>query len=587
MRFNPFPALKDHWAFFGSLTAFFAFLASWNWSYLPVTEGWFILAGEWITEGQLPYVDFYAYLPPVYYWLNAALYFVFSDNVDAYRLFGMLVNLLLLLLTYNIFLRWNASKGVSALASLFSMFLVTSGNAFISYDFLYVMRMFALLGFLLLFQGGHLKVVAGAIFLTLAALTKQSDGSVLYFLGCVVLLVFSENRIEKLSLYLITTMIVCVLVFLPFILNGSMITVFDSLVFQAANNKGGISAPLSNLFVHNFFSYQTLKSLISALLPLILFFSFTDWLLRRLLLGYFNEKLKLVLQIIFILILGFCVTIFFSDQNVFDEKLYFDHFVNLAYAAGGFSGLLIFFAHVWPKLFNVQRRSINEASIISFAFILGAGTSGGLTLVSVSFCIGALIVFFDKFANRSIVFRSAAVLYFGAVTFCFAQEKIQRPYHWWGIETPPIETSHFSVLDLEQSRDLQAVAQLVSQCRHDPKTLLAYPHMTMFNIVTDLKPYRNAITFWLDYLSDKHAEAELEALKKEGPDILVFWAMPDLVFEAHSNLFKQGRPTAHKKIAEFLESEAFLRDFYHLKSINNGQNLFKLFGKRRLGCPRT
>ena len=37
---------------------------SWNWGFFPITEGFFLVAGKAILNGSIPYVDFYAYLPP-------------------------------------------------------------------------------------------------------------------------------------------------------------------------------------------------------------------------------------------------------------------------------------------------------------------------------------------------------------------------------------------------------------------------------------------------------------------------------------------------------------------------------------------
>jgi len=237
MRTDKFFQVNRHGAFVACFLVFLGFLGSLNWSYLPLTEGWFVLAGKEISEGRLPYVDFYAYLPPVYYWLNAAVYYLFSNDVDAYRWLGLIIHSALMLLTYIIFLRWNPNRFVSALSSLFCMLLMISGNAFISYDFLYVMRLFSLLGFLLLFQGGRAKIFLGAVFLTLGALTKQSDGSVFYLFGFFMLMILSGHRIEKILLFLLATAITCTVVFIPFILEGSLMVVADALFIQASNNK--------------------------------------------------------------------------------------------------------------------------------------------------------------------------------------------------------------------------------------------------------------------------------------------------------------------------------------------------------------
>jgi len=272
--------------------------------------------------------------------------------------------------------------------------------------------------------------------------------------------------------------------------------------------------------------------------------------------------------------------------KLFEIRFYFDHFLGMAFVSGGFFGVLIFLSHIRPSSFNFSRISINEAGLLGSAFVFGSGTSGGLTLVSISFCIGALIVFLDNLMRGSFVFRIAALLYFGAVAVCLAQEKYQKPYHWWNIENLPVNTVHFSVWDTSQAKNLKAFETATSSCDRKPEVLLAYPHMTMFNVISGIPHYGRAITYWLDFLSDSHANAALESLKVKGPDLLILWDMPDLVYDTHSNLFKGGRALVQKEIYNFLVSRDFLQSYDHLMDIKDGDNLYRVFGKNYLNCSR-
>ena len=82
-----------HSAFCICLFALFTYFAIWNWSYLPATEGWFIASSMLMSEGKRLYVDFFAYLPPIYYLLTWFIAEVFQNSLDAFRTIGLLVHL--------------------------------------------------------------------------------------------------------------------------------------------------------------------------------------------------------------------------------------------------------------------------------------------------------------------------------------------------------------------------------------------------------------------------------------------------------------------------------------------------------------
>ena len=59
-----FKTIKSNKYFLLFLLIFNLYITSWNYSYLIISEGWFLLPAKLISEGKLPYIDFYSYLPP-------------------------------------------------------------------------------------------------------------------------------------------------------------------------------------------------------------------------------------------------------------------------------------------------------------------------------------------------------------------------------------------------------------------------------------------------------------------------------------------------------------------------------------------
>ena len=111
------------------------FLVTWNYNYLPITEGWFLLAGKLISEGKLPYIDFYAYLTPFYYWFSYFIYQLGENLIFNARLIGQVIFCLIFYYTYTFF-RINFNSLVSSIATFFSLLVYLSSAAIITYDFI-------------------------------------------------------------------------------------------------------------------------------------------------------------------------------------------------------------------------------------------------------------------------------------------------------------------------------------------------------------------------------------------------------------------------------------------------------------------
>ena len=113
----------DNLFFIFSLTFLNLFIISWNYSYLPLTEGWFLLAGRFIEQGNLPYTDFYAYLTPFYYWYSYFILCLGENTIFISRILGQINLNILFFITYKI-LNINFPKPQSSIASLFSLYFI-------------------------------------------------------------------------------------------------------------------------------------------------------------------------------------------------------------------------------------------------------------------------------------------------------------------------------------------------------------------------------------------------------------------------------------------------------------------------------
>ena len=575
---------KEVLIFATSLLFFLTYLASWNWSYSPTTEGWFFVAGQLVVRGELPYIDFYGYLPPFYYWLVGFITWLIGYSPEGFRLFGFLLSGSSFFVVYLLLRRWNNSAVVAAFASLVTMSLATSGNAFFSYDFLYVMRFFSLLGFLILFNQAPVAIGWGAVFLSLGALTKHSDGTMLWLTGLAFVFFANSEPYKKLAIYFVTTLITTCLIFLPYIIKLEIQVVFDALLIQASNNKGGGVSPLFLWFQHGFFSLENLYFIIKSTVPIFVFFGLIN-ISDRIWPASCHLSWSSLARSFAWIVLGTLFIFHFGNVDFTSIKgLFFNHFNNLSYLAGGYIPfLLLGFAFLPSSV--VKSEKFLEAGLLSIGFILGAGTSGGLTFVSIAFSIGTIIVFLDKVFGKSVVFRLGVAIYFLSVCATLFSEKLNKPFAWWYVESSPIRFQNMFSTDTNVKAQLDLFREEIKKCERQPNNLLAFPHMTQFNIAADLFPYGKAIVFWMDYLSDAHALEQLTQLRYRKPDIIVFWDMPDDVYNTHSNLFKAGEPMVHKDIAEVITAPEYLDDYETIAQFAEGANDYMVYAKAELNCP--
>ena len=117
-----------------------------NWSYLPISEGWFNTYSQYVLNGKIVYKDFNFYLTPLYLHLFALFSYFFGDDIYTLRTIGFFINFGICIFIYLNFKNYFDTEK-SLLATLCSFFYYQSGVAFISYDFTQVFTLFALITF--------------------------------------------------------------------------------------------------------------------------------------------------------------------------------------------------------------------------------------------------------------------------------------------------------------------------------------------------------------------------------------------------------------------------------------------------------
>ena len=277
MSFSKIKINSEKFLIFICFFLFNLYLMSWNYNYLPLTEGWFLLGGKFINQGYLPYIDFYAYLTPFYYWYSYFIVSLSENILFTSRILGQVNLNILLFLTYKV-LNINFPKSQSIISALFALIFYLSINAMLSYDFIHIANIFALLSFYIISKKkSKISLVLAGFFAAMCFLTKQSNGGVI-FLTLSLIFIFKYWDNKKFFIYpIIGSFIATLINFLPYLSIDGLNSVIQNIVINAGSAKGGIFHSLTTLIPprSDFYSFEKLsKFLLKILLPLILLLKF-------------------------------------------------------------------------------------------------------------------------------------------------------------------------------------------------------------------------------------------------------------------------------------------------------------------------
>ena len=560
------------------------FLSSWNYSYMPVTEGWFLLSGKLISEGKLPYIDFYAYLTPFYYWYSFFLY-VASDNLIFFsRFIGQITFSFLFLFTYK-FYRINFNKNISVLVTFFSLLVYLSSSAIITYDFTHLVNLFSLISIVYIINSKNNfdNFIAG-VFAALVFLTKQSNGFVIYLILAFIFILKNRLELKKIFYPFIGSLLITIIVIFPFLTFDKLSIFLEQIIFHAGNSKGGIISSLTNLFppkatyysIKNIFNFL-FDSFLPMLILVLAYYRFKD---RNITIS--NTKLLTFLSYFSLLFFVIIVVFRYSESNLIIEKIN-SFFWNKAYL---WSGYYVFFLIPLKRYTKFDNYSL----IFLFGLIIASATSAGLTAVSIFLHVGfALALLFHFRSIFNISFVLGAILLISIPTHSIIK-KYNTGYYWWGVSSKigNFESSNPIVSKVRNdgtSQHLDQIYKIINSCSVKPNNLLSFPHTTLVNLATGLNPPGNAITYWFDFLSNEHTAKEVSLFEhKQKIDAFVVLDVEDLAWEVHNNLFRKGKGLEQKKLKSYLDKLSS-SDEYELKYSSVVNSLpFNLYLRKELEC---
>jgi hypothetical protein len=90
--------------------------------------------------------------------------------------------------------------------------------------------------------------------------------------------------------------------------------------------------------------------------------------------------------------------------------------------------------------------------------------------------------------------------------------------------------------------------QYLTLARDCPGEILAYPHIPVVLLDSDLTPSGQLGQYWYDFSSTEAIKRENERLMTEPFSFIVFLELPEYVLESHEDLFNRGNSLSHRDL---------------------------------------
>lgn len=569
------------------------FIFSWNYSYLPITEGWFLLAGNFIRQGYLPYTDFYAYLTPFYYWYSYLILSIGENTIFISRILGQINLNILFLLTYKVF-TINFPKPQSSIASLFSLIFYLSINAILSYDFIHIANIFALASFYIVStKDNKAFLFLAGFFAALCFLTKQSNGSILY-LTISIIFIYRFWKQKKVFIYpILGTFLAFFLNFFPYLSKKGISDVINNIIINAGEAKGGIIHSLTTLLPprSDFYSFEKIQVfLLEILVPLIILFKFHKLFLKQSFESFsFNEiefkQFDKKILLIFILISIVLIISYYLDIKflIFQQDLA-NFFWNKVYLWSGYCPLIFI-------LFINNNNFDKKIGFFLFGITFAAATSAGLTPVSIFLHVGFLICLllsFKSYYNVGLLFTILIIFF---VSSSIIADKNYKTYHWWGINSykGDVKTNKIPFIAKIKndglSNHLVIINDKLKKCEIRPKNLISFPHGAIINLTTKIDPPTKTISYWFDFLSNEDSKKEYSKLKNMQLDAIALISIDKNAWVVHEKLFRpEDNFLIQRKIQELLYDKVSSSSYSQIYSFVQDGVKIELHTLNSLSC---
>lgn len=545
-------------------------------------EGWYVVYGNMILNGSVPYVDFEFLYLPLYAYMSTLAVAIFGNSLLAFRIIGALLFVSIAAVVFLIF-KSMTSSWIAAIGSLITVFALQGDVFFIFYDYHAVFTLFAFLSIYFVLKAmkegreaeknkiGSYLFLAGIMCSLATSIRPQSGVMLLIFfiVAFIVLHFLKENHRFTLKEnccffigFLIPILITCALL----IHAGAFSACIEMTFF--GDTKGSISSMLLG-WTH--YVYPSLIFYPLALIPLLVYFS-----LKISHAKISTEIADIILCFSAASFVAICIVCAFSSLDLSMELAEYNpvSVIGPSWPPVFFIlGLTIFLTLSFKlAVQKIRKKGIAFFDIASLfiggsaiVIAIGAATSGPLAFVGTGLIFGLVFVTLlhrcaelpRKTIRRGIELFSVIFVSFLIVTI--VAPKIVTPYYWWGSSPLPyVEATYETDVDYFEGIELTANEKYMYEDFEEKANLYldpsdeiyCYANIPIFYTIANKAPTVKAVVPWFDVSREATIWEDLDYLKNNNPKMMVFNDHTMVAVEAHQNLY--GDKSAHYELYSWL-----------------------------------
>lgn len=569
----------NKFALFMSLACILLYNYLFSFSYLPITEGWFLAYAKLITNGAMPYKDFLLYLTPLYPLTIAFFIFIFGDGLFAQRILGVFV---ILGISSILFLLLNRkfSPPSSFAATVIAIIYYQSGVAHITYDFTQFLTLAIITTIFFLANtvrdlaatNSQRKIFSVCInlylscfFSSISFLIKQSNGAfIVIFTALSLLFVLFHSKNIKIKFFLASVLGFLTPVFVIFIWlawNDS-IGFFWSQIFTGAIAAKGSLAPIAFAWISRLLSEDLMiKSFkLFILLVILIIFHYAATYKKTILPKYscrpeFNFT---ILTAYFFIISTFIIISFASPSAKLIVK-----FSGLGSRVGSYAlaaSVLFIFLFFASKKFKFLEALSSDPTLtimvtMSLGMIWGNGTSAGVGEIAVFILVAIIVAQLLEIRNLSFLWQITIIALLAAFITNLCIAKFNTPYYWWGLKQQNVHEANYQVnanigskfrISKESASILEALDKAIPS--NSGGDIFAFPNIPIVYLISNRWPQSKILVQWFDFLPDSAAIEEADRLLQKPPETIVNLNLPNNVWDAHESLFRGGEKSGQRSI---------------------------------------
>ena len=537
-------------------------LLYWNRFLSPSAGSTFFYVAEQILKGRLPYRDFFFVVPPLHALKIAALIHFFGDRIAVVRLEAMVERSILAALLFFWLSRF-ARPSSAMFAAFFTcvQFAADDADPLLSYHHDSVLWAVAagLCASFCIDKAEHAwagtAAAAAGMFCAFSLLTKQTTGAgvLLALVGILGIVRWRDSgwrRTARLLALLFSGWLLPIGVFVIWLWRESALRPFLQTILTASSSKGTLRDVLA----------RPVLQLPWVFVPVAVFTVLLALGMPRSQAGRREQSAGPILT--FALLSGvvvLAIAIMAGEHSRF----------TLLQIIGGLLGAVfsltattwVFLRYGWRYFrqgLGDEQRQIWLMSGVSFAvsYMLSLSFAAYSPMVAPGLAMIVALALDRLRAKGGRSFAMFVVLLL-VLTYSAGSGKLERPFIWmdW---TEPVVTEATSKPQLAKLAGLrisdptlsltETITKLVREHTRPGDSLVVYPYLPIFYVLTDLNPATYAFNYYLDVCPDAVCREDASRMLRNPPDAIIFMVEDDASVKRDEATFRGGRESGSRAV---------------------------------------